>query len=103
MTNKADTSPALKAAMRRAAQFLRAPAERPGQRAFHHLCLARDIESAMRHAIKAGQDDIAFKLQVLHSEAHSAFGDEVVSDQLAHLDEEIAECDCLLATRNAQR
>jgi hypothetical protein len=101
MTTKAKASPALKAAMRRAAQFLRAPAERPGQRAFHHLCLARDIESAMRHAIKAGQDDIAFKLLALCSEAQASFGDEVAAAEMAYLDAEIVECDRLLGKRSA--
>ena len=96
-------SPALKAAMCRAAQFLRAPAERPGQQAFHHLCLARDIESATRHAIKAGLDDIAFKLLALCSEAQASFGDGVAAAEMAYLDAEIAECDRLLTTGTAQR
>lgn len=100
---KTTISPALKAAMRRSAQFLRAPAERHGQRAFHHLSLANDIESAMSHAIKAGQDGIAFKLLALHSEAHAAFGADVAAAEMAHLDAEIAECDRLLAMRSAQR
>lgn len=94
---KTTISPALKAAMRRSAQFLRPPAERPGHRAFHHLSLASDIESAMAHAIQAGQDGIAFKLLALHSEAHAAFGADVAAAEMAHLDAEIAECDSLLA------
>lgn len=97
MTKPKKTSPALAAAMRRSAQFLRAPAEQPGPRACHHLHLASLIEQAMGRAILAGQDDIAFKLSALRSEADAAFGADVMAVEVAYLDAEIAECDRQLA------
>jgi hypothetical protein len=91
------TSPALKAAMRRSAQFLRPPAELPGPRAVHHLHLASLIERAMGHAILAGQNDIAMKLSALRNDAEVAFGADVAAAEMAYLDAEIAECGQLLA------
>jgi len=101
MTTTASTSPALKAAIRRASQFLRPPAEQSGPRALHHLHVASLIERAMGHAILAGQDDIALKLSALRNESEAAFGADVAAAEMAYLDAEIAECDRLLGKRSA--
>lgn len=97
MNMKADISPPLQAAARRAMQFLRPPAEQPGQRAYHHMRVVSSIESAMRDAILAGHDTIALKLSALRSDAEAAFGGDVHAAEMVFLNAEIAECDRMLA------
>lgn len=97
MTTTTKISPAVAAATRRAAQYLRPPADQPGQRACHHLHLASLLEQAVGRAILAGLDDIAFKLSALRNEADAAFGADVMAVEMAYLDAEISECDRQLA------
>lgn len=94
----AETKPhaGLAAAMRRSLAFLRAPAERDGQRALHHTNTVAAIQAAAEHAVLAGNDDIAFKLSALRAEADAAFGEAVHAPERAHLEAEIATCDRLL-------
>lgn len=82
-------NPAVRKAMKRTTRFLRAPAERPGQRAWALFLAMNHIDKAVESAIRAGCDKLAFGLEVLHGTAEKKLLDMAFDPEIAQMQAEI--------------